>query len=85
MAAVRGQCELDMGQILQVAVWSFKKMDLFSFSIYKRNTSWIPGFNQKANEDMVRNFKQTSERTELYLEKALAAVWYYRAGGGWGY
>lgn len=42
----------------------------------------MPGFNWKANGDVVKNFKQTSGMTELYLERALAMVWYYRAGEG---
>lgn len=65
MSAAHGQCESDIGQILHDAVWSFKKkLHLLYFSIYKRNTSLMLGFNLKANGDMVRNLKQTRDMTK---------------------
>lgn len=87
MSAVRGQWGSDTGQILGGAVWSFlkKTLHLLYFSIYKRNTSLMLGFNRKANGDVVRNLRQTRDMTKLNLRSALAAVWCCRAGEGAGW
>ena len=69
-------------QILHIAVQSFfKKIFVCSIFLFIKEIHFLmPGFNRKANGDVVGNFKQTSGMTELFLERELATAWYSRAG-----
>ena len=63
----------------------FKKIFVCSIFLFIKEIHFLmPGFNRKANGDVVGNFKQTSGMTELYLERELATEWYSRAGEGRG-
>lgn len=88
MASVLRQWGSDSDQpdLAYCSLKFLKKFFVCSIFLFIQEIHFLmPGFNRKANGDVVGNFKQTSGMTELYLERVLATAWHSRAGEGCGW